>query len=987
MKTPPDNLQGLSPLKRALLAMEEMQAKLEAVESLRTAPIAIVGVGCRFPRAEGPDGYWNLLSQGVDAISEIPADRFNLADWYDPDPEAPGKMTTRWAGFMDRVDLFDADFFGISPREAIHMEPQQRILLEVAWEALEHAGMAPDRVGARGPVGVFIGICINDYGRLLQAPERIDAWMGTGNAFSVAAGRISYLLGFEGPSIAIDTACSSSLVGVHLACQSLRSEECRMALAGGANVILAPEIMINFSKSRMLAPDGRCKTFDAAADGYVRGEGCGIVVLKRLSDALADGDRILGVIRGSAVNQDGRSNGLTAPNGPAQEAVIRKALADGGLQPDDLDYVEAHGTGTLLGDPVEVNALGRVLGVTRQKPMLLGSVKTNFGHLEAAAGIAGLIKLVLALEHEEIPRHLHLKRKNNFIAWDQFRIDVPTRNQPWKRGERRRVGGVSSFGFSGTNAHIVIEEAPLSPKIVEPRDRPVHLLTVSAKSQSALKELAQRYAAELPDGGRLADMAYTANTGRARFGHRVAVVAETVAEACDRLKAFAVGASDGPAAGQVRPSQRPKIAFLFTGQGSQYVGMGQQLYETESVFRRTLDHCDEALRGVLAQPLLSVLYPEDPRASPLDRTEYTQPALFALEYALAELWKSWGIVPGAVMGHSVGEYVAACIAGVFSLEDGLTLIAKRAALMQALPAGGQMAAVLAEPARVERAIRNHTDRVSIAALNGPAQVVISGDGQAIETILEQLGREGIRAQKLTVSHAFHSPLMEPMLDEFERFVAGIKLNSPHITLISNLTGNPVSREEIVRPDYWRRHVSAAVQFTRSIETLHAQGFDTFLEIGPSPVLLGMGRPSLPENTALWLPSLKQGRGEWRQMMDSVALLFVAGAEVDWDGFDRGYPRNKVSLPTYAFQRERYWVDREDQGRRSEFRRGSGQEVHPLLGERLRSALRDVLYECAIDLQKTEIPDRSPGLWAARASGGGLSGDGAGCRHGCPRRRA
>ena len=459
MKTP-DRLEELSPLKRAFLAIEEMEARLDAAESRRRAPIAIVGVGCRFPGAQNPEAFWDLLSRGVDAVREVPADRWDIEAWYDRDPDAPGKMSTRWGGFLDSVDRFDADFFGISRREAVKMEPQQRLLLEVSWEALEHAGLAPDRIGAGGPVGVFVGISTNDYGRRLQTPEEIDAYIGTGNAFSVAAGRLSYLLGCEGPSLAVDTACSSSLVSVHLACQSLRNEECRMALTAGVNVILAPEVMVNFSKARMMAADGHCKTFDAAADGYVRGEGCGVVVLKRLSDALADGDPVLAVIRGSAVNQDGRSNGLTAPNGPAQEALIRKALSEAGLEPDDLDYVEAHGTGTLLGDPVEVHALGRVLGMSRSTPLLLGSVKTNFGHLEAAAGVAGLIKLVLALQHEEIPPHLHLKRRNPLIAWNDFRIDVPTASHPWMRGARRRIAGVSSFGFSGTNAHIVLEEAP-----------------------------------------------------------------------------------------------------------------------------------------------------------------------------------------------------------------------------------------------------------------------------------------------------------------------------------------------------------------------------------------------------------------------------------------------------------------------------------------------------------------------------------------------
>ncbi len=489
---------NLSPTKRALLALKEMQSKLDALERAKTEPIAIIGIGCRFPGgADNPEAFWHLLRDGVNAITEVPSDRWDIDAYYDPDPDAPGKMYTRYGGFLGQVDTFDPQFFGISPREAVSLDPQQRLLLEVSWEALENANQVPEQLFSSS-TGVFIGICANDYSKVLsrgmtQTP--IDAYFGTGNALSVAAGRLSYTLGLTGPSMAVDTACSSSLVAVHLACQSLRSRECDLALVGGVNLLLAPEASINFSKARMMAADGRCKTFDAAADGYVRGEGCGVLVLKRLSAAVADADNILAVIRGSAVNQDGPSGGLTVPSGPSQQAVIRQALDNAGVKSSQVSYVEAHGTGTFLGDPIEVGALGAVFGKERPQDnrLVIGSVKTNIGHLEAAAGIAGLIKVVLSLQHEEIPPHLNFKQPNPHITWDELPAVIPTERMLWPSGERRRLAGVSSFSFSGTNAHIVLEEAPVSEPVQAEVERPLHLLTLSAKTEEALKQLAGRH--------------------------------------------------------------------------------------------------------------------------------------------------------------------------------------------------------------------------------------------------------------------------------------------------------------------------------------------------------------------------------------------------------------------------------------------------------------------------------------------------------------
>ena len=633
------------------------------------------------------------------------------------------------------------------------------------------------------------------------------------------------------------------------------------------------------------------------------------MVLKRLSDAIADGDNILALIRGSAVNQDGRSGGLTVPNGPAQQAVIRTALANAGVEPGKVSYLEAHCTGTSLGDPIELRALAAVLGQGRSQDqkLLVGSVKTNMGHLEAAAGVAGLIKLVLALQHKEIPPHLHLKNPNPHIPWAELPIKITTELTPWTPVNGTRIAGLSSFGFSGTNAHIVVEEAPARQnESVNPR--PLHLLTLSAKTEEALQELAKRFDTLLKENPNrnLADVCFSANTGRSVFAHRLALVAES-AQACEQLAAYSAGKNpSGVLTGQLQDTRRPKVVFLFTGQGSQYVGMGRQLYETQPTFRQALDRCDAILRPYLQQPLLSVLYPAD-GFDLINQTAYTQPALFALEYALYELWRSWGITPDAVMGHSVGEYVAACVAGVFSLEDGLKLIAHRAQLMQALPSGGEMAAVFATEAIV-RSADYDGQKVAIAALNGPQNVVISGESHSVQAILTELQAKGIESRRLSVSHAFHSPLMEPMLATFEQHAAAVTYNKPNIDLISNVTGQLADTFEVSQASYWLRHVREAVRFASGMQTLHAQGYELFVEIGPHPVLLGMGRQCLPNETGVWLPSLRRGHDDWQQLLQSLGTLYVHGVNVDWSGFDRDYQRVKLPLPTYPFQRKRYWVE-------------------------------------------------------------------------------
>lgn len=949
---------GLSPLKQAYLALEDMEKKLENLEQRRTEPIAIVGMGCRFPGGvSDPESYWQFLANGGDAIREVPANRWDVNALYDPDPTALGKVYTRKGGYLDRVDSFDPQFFGIAPREAIGMDPQQRLLLEVAWEALENAGRAPDKLsGSR--TGVFIGLATTDYANLQikqNDSARLDAHFLSGAAHSIASGRLSYLLGLQGPAISLDTACSSSLVAIHLACSSLRAGESAMALAGGVNLILSPDNGIAFCKLRMLAADGYCKSFDAAADGFSEGEGCGVVVLKRLSDAMADGDRILAIIRGSAVNQDGPSSSLTAPNGPSQEAVIREALAFGKISPSAVGYVEAHGTGTALGDPIEVQALSAVLrqGRPKNRPFALGSVKTNIGHVQAAAGIAGLIKVVLMLQHAQIAPNLHLHTLNPLIEWNEVPAIVPTTRMPWLEGYDSRIAGVSSFGFSGTNAHVVLEQAPQVVPVRQTDERPLHVLTLSARTPNALAESVHRFTDRLAEqADEVADVSFTANTGRAHWEHRLAVITQSSSEARDRLVAFASGELVPTVRhAVVQRDNRPQIAFLFTGQGSQYSGMGRQLYDTAPVFRQALDRCDEILRPLLGLSLRNVLLhdrlPDRMEPYRIDETRYTQPALFALEYALAELWHSWGIKPNFVMGHSVGEYVAACAAGVFSLEQGLALVAERGRLMQSLETG-TMAAVFADESTVRQIIAPFADELSIAAVNGPNNVVISGTEQGVENALSQCAAQGFKSKRLNVSHAFHSPLVEPVLDEFERIAAGTSFSPPKLRLVSNVTGKIATGP--LDAAYWKMHARVPVRFAETMHTLSALGCNVFIEIGPHPTLIEMGQRCLPDDAGAWLPSLRKSHDDWSQILSSLASLYTRGVEVDWVGFDKPYTRCKLALPTYPFQRERMWFPEALNAAENTPARGTPATAHPILTNRLRSPLQAVQFESRIAAQ-------------------------------------
>lgn len=967
-----ESTESLSPTKRALLAVQQMKVKVEALEYAQHEPIAVVGLGCRFPGATGPDEFWQLLRNGGDAVGEVPKDRWDIDAYYNADPAVAGTISTRFGGFIGEVDQFDPFFFNISPKEATALDPQQRLLLEVTWETLEHAALPPHQLPKE--TGIFIGICNRDYGQLaLQGGEsEIDSYFSSGNDFSTASGRLSYFLGVTGPTFSVDTACSSSLVTVHLACQSLRKGECQVALAGGVNLILTPAVSINISQARMLAPNGRCKFFDASADGYVRAEGCGMVALKRLSDAMADGDAILAVIRGTAINHDGRTSGLTVPSGPSQQSVIRDALADGKVEPVQVGYIEAHGTGTSLGDPIEAGSLGAIFA-ENELPLHVGSVKSNIGHLESAAGIAGFIKTVLALHHAEIPPSLHFDQPNPNIAWEQLPIRVPTAPIPWPTAQR--LAGVSSFGFSGTNAHIVLESMAEgetgdgSTELAERQERgrlgETKLFTLAAKTPEALEALARRYVnyLERQPAVDLADICFTTNQGRQHFAERLAIVAESKPQLQGQLVQWL---HERPVVMQTGQVQGGKIAFLFTGQGAQYLDMGRTLYETQPLFRQIIDRCDEILQEHLDKSLLSILYPEIAVQSPTsdiqsqsvapvdygpndsglnDQTQYTQPALFAVEYALIKLWQSWGIKPDFVMGHSVGEYVAACVAGVFSLEDGLKLIAARGRLMQATEPG-KMVAVQTDEATVRELIAPHSDDLSIAAVNGPQSVVISGRDAAVQTVVEILDAQAIKTRPLTVSHAFHSPLMEPMLDDFAAVARTIAYKVPQIPFVSNVTGQ-LATDNLTNPQYWVEHVCQPVRFADGVTTLLDQGTTCFLEVGPKPTLLGMVGAMADDDApnddrqVMMLPSLRKNHDDLSQMLTSLGRLYEQGETLNWPAVTP--VGQSVPLPTYPWQRTRYWLERKSNRQR--------ETVRPLLDTMVRLPRHnETLFETAFDIE-------------------------------------
>lgn len=871
-------------LKRATTELREVRSRLDAAESAASEPIAVIGMSCRYPGdVVTPEQLWELLDDGVDAIGDFPTDRgWDASALFDADPGRAGTTNATSGGFLYNAADFDPDFFGISPREALATDPQQRILLETAWEAFENAGILPSTLrGSR--TGVFTGIMYNDYGsRLRSVPEDLEGYLSNGSAPSIASGRIAYTFGLEGPAITLDTACSSSLVALHLAARALRAGECDLALAGGATIMSTPETFVDFSRQRGLASDGRCKAFGAGADGTGWAEGVGLLLVMRLSDAVTAGHPILGLIRGSAVNSDGATSTMTAPNGPSQQRVIRRALESAGLEPSDIDLVEAHGTGTALGDPIEAQALAAVYGRGRSTPVRIGSIKSNLGHTQAAAGVAGIQKVILALQHARIPRTLHADVPSAAIDWARGGLEPAAQPSPWPDVDRPRRAAVSSFGLSGTNSHVIVEQAPPSDSVPdrEPGTAPVAWV-VSAKSERALDGQIAGLAECARRGADPADVAVSLLTTRTRFAHHAVAVGRTSEELVSEL-----------VAAPHLYAKAGRVAMMFSGQGTQRVGMGEQLHEGFPVFAQALDEIHSvvddggALRRMVSSDEVG-----------LARTENAQVAIFAVEVALFRLLTSFDVVPDVLVGHSIGEIAAAHVAGVLSLPDAVALVRKRGQVMGALPTGGAMISIRATEAEVAALLN---DRVSIAAVNGPESVVISGVRADVESIASRFAT----TRELRVSHAFHSPSMEPALAEFGDFASTLRFAEPTVPIVSTVTGSMIDPAEFARPEYWVRHIRETVRFHPAMTALVDHGVTTFLEVGPDAVLTALAS----ERGSHAVATMRRGQDEETVLLRTLGELHAGGMVVNWDPLFARRPARRISLPTYAFDRRRFWLD-------------------------------------------------------------------------------
>ncbi|WP_262418771.1 type I polyketide synthase [Streptomyces sp. SP2-10] len=931
MATSPDKI--VDALRASMKETERLRQENKELLAAAQEPIAVVGMGCRLPGGiRTPEEFWQLVAAGGDAVCGFPTDRgWDLEALYDPDADRPGTVYTRHGGFLTDIAEFDAEFFGISPREAVAMDPQQRLLLETSWETLERAGIDPTTLhGSR--TGVYMGTAFQDYARVPPAElGEYEGYFLTSGAASVLSGRIAYTLGLEGPAVTVDTACSASLVAIHAACQALRRDECSLALAGGITVMTTPHQLQGFSRQRGLSADGRCRSFAAAADGTGLAEGVGVLALERLSDARRLGHRVLAVVRGTATNQDGASNGLAAPNGPAQARVIRQALADARLAPGDVDAVEAHGTATTLGDPIEAQALLATYGQDRTDPLWLGSVKSNIGHTQAAAGVAGVIKMVLAMQHGVLPATLHVDEPTPHVDWSAGRVELLTEATPWPETGRPRRAGVSSFGISGTNAHVVLEQAPEQQVADAGAGTPPRAVPwlLSARGPEAVRDQARALLARLEAGDAPDPVAvgHALATTRTAFAHRAAVVAESGEELARGLAALAEDRPDPRVT--LGQAVRGKLGFLFTGQGSQRVGMGRELYDASPVFAEAFDEVCAELDRRLRRPLRDVVFGADGTEGLLDRTEYTQPALFALEVALFRLVAHHGVRPEYVTGHSIGEVSAAHVAGVLSLADAAALVAARGRLMQELPEGGAMVAVQAAEEEVLPLVAERSARVDLAAVNGPASVVVAGEQDAVLEIAAHFAAQGRKTKRLTVSHAFHSPLIDPMLPEFRQVVAGLAFGSPDIPVVSALTGREITAEELRTPEYWVRHARGTVRFADAVRAMETAGVRTFLELGPDGTLCAMGRDSLTAADADLVPALRAKQAEELAVTTALARLHTRGVAVDWRVFYGAAAAPAVELPVYPFQRSRYWLTTAPSA--AVVSAGLGMADHPLLG--------------------------------------------------------
>ncbi|WP_052746002.1 type I polyketide synthase [Allosalinactinospora lopnorensis] len=912
-------------LKRVTADLQQTRSRLREVEEKDREPIAIVAMSCRYPGdVRSPEDLWELVASGTDAISAFPADRgWDTEGLYDPDPDRPGSVYVREGGFLHDAAHFDAGFFGISPHEASAMDPQQRLLLETSWEAFERAGIDP--ASAKGsPTGVFTGVMYDDYAkRLHRVPESVEGQLLLGSAPSVASGRVAYMFGLEGPAVTLDTACSSSLVALHLACHALRSGECSLALAGGATVMAAPDVFVEFSRQRGLAPDGRCKSFAAGADGTAWSEGVGVLLVERLSDARRRGHPVLAVIRGSAVNQDGASNGLTAPNGPSQERVIRQALAGAGLVPADVDAVEAHGTGTRLGDPIEAQALLATYGRDRSadRPLRLGSLKSNIGHTQAAAGVGGVIKMVQAMRHGLLPQTLHVQEPTPHVDWDKGAVSLLNEPASWPETGHPRRAGVSSFGVSGTNAHLIVEQVPQAEAAADvstadgeapadPTAPPTFPWVVSGRTEAALRDQAARLraAAAADPGPRRVDVGFSLATTRATFEHRAVVVSGGQDGFLDGLDAIARG-GEAPGLVQGAADTAGKVTFVFPGQGAQWEGMAADLLESSPVFAESIRECERALAAYVDWSLLDLLRGEADAPS-ADRVDVVQPALWAVMVSLARLWRSHGVEPAAVVGHSQGEIAAACVAGALSVDDGARVVALRSQAVAASLAGrGGMVSLALPVDRVESLLERWPGRISVAVVNGPGSVVVAGEPEALDELCGACEAEGVRARRIPVDYASHSAQVEALKDRLLDALSGIAPRSAEIPFLSTVTGGWLDTAQL-DADYWYRNLRQRVRFEQAVRTLVGQGHGFFLEASPHPVLtIGIEETvGALDADAVAVGTLHRGEGGLDRFLLSMAEAHVRGLAVDWGQAFAGHQAHVVDLPTYAFQHQRYWLE-------------------------------------------------------------------------------